>query len=248
MPGRPRGGSISVGEVPEATKASIRDLARYGKEKLGLDGAHVEAMLASALTESGVNPAGKRGASGEEGMFQWLGSRWTNLQKSLGDRQRNPYAQFEYALKEMDTIDPGWRTRTGDARTLSGQWVRRFEKPKYPSDRYDSVLKVQKALQDTMKIVKPTADAARRVLDYGSDWANETLGGKGFEGKAWTPNISPLGVEGNRGEQRTDVSADHTTNVTVYGATDPNATANAVGKITNRQAANHIRALKTALA
>jgi hypothetical protein len=98
------------------------------------------------------------------------------------------------------------------------------------------------------------SSAAKNVLDYGSAFANKTLGGAGFEGKGWVPDASgaykprPLGVEGNRGEQRTDVSADHTTNVTVYGATDPNATANAVGKITNRQAANHIRALKTALA
>jgi hypothetical protein len=192
-----------------------------------------------------LDPTAARGYTAQ-GYYQILNSNWRRLAPRLGILAQNAMAA---------TLEEQTKVALALAREGRGNWLNWNSKLAAAVARGERVNTSNVPIPNAAQSVRGAlSSAAKNVLDYGSAFANKTLGGAGFEGKGWVPDASgaykprPLGVEGNRGEQRTDVSADHTTNVTVYGATDPNATANAVGKITNRQAANHIRALKTALA
>ena len=106
-------GGDAVRPAPPATMTQAKDDIAY-LQSLGLPQAGAAALLGNGWQESGLNPTGPAGDSGQSrGMFQWDPNRYAAMQMWARDQGLNPNdrkTQLGYAVHEIQQYYPNlWR-------------------------------------------------------------------------------------------------------------------------------------------
>lgn len=89
------------------------------------------AVIGNAIQESGLRP-GITGKAGELGMFQELGARRRGLEEyaaSTGRAATDWRVQMEYMDRELQGINPNFKTLTDSSGKLAVQFSKEFERP-----------------------------------------------------------------------------------------------------------------------
>jgi hypothetical protein len=156
VPGGALAGAIAGGgPVSAATAAQFREYANYLSSKYGLDQAHINAVLANVMGESGgdpwnVSPEAWGGpsiglfqehAEGARALRNYLAGRGT----TMGDWK----AQIDFAMADARRLIPQW-FGPGTAEYLTRFWEGGagwgYERPAHPTGRLDRLRQIERVL------------------------------------------------------------------------------------------------------